>query len=101
MLQLDCRNTIFLLVLNDNLPKWPNSGPVRYISFQNLIGLGFELSKSLKVKYHVVLPICFLLVFNGNVWPNSVPLQYTLSKSTDRPLTLTEYLPDRVKLTAS
>ncbi len=52
--------------------------PYRSATTQNLCDLGFDLSRSLKVKSDdaVGLPIHgFLLMFNGNRGPNSVPLR--------------------------
>ncbi len=47
-------------------------------SFQNLNDLDFDLSRSLKVKCSsaIILTIPgFLLIFNGNIWPNSASLR--------------------------
>ena len=67
-------------MVNNNI--WLNSAPLRDISFQHLSDLDIDLSRSLGS--NVITPMdypyivyAFLLMFNGNIWPNSAPLQDT------------------------
>ena len=90
--QVECDNvnglTIygFLLMFNSNI--WPNSAPLRDMSFQNLSDLEIDLSRSMGS--NVITPIdypyivyAFLSILNGNTWPNSIPsfTRYKVSKS--------------------
>ena len=63
-----------------------------------MIDLDIDLSRSLKVKCDSVtgLPIYgFILIFNSNTWPNSVPLQ---DISFQNPSDLDTDLPRSLKL---
>ncbi len=56
---------------------WPNSALLRDISFQNLIELDINLSRSLGSKCNRIngLPMyAFLFIFNSNIWPNYAPI---------------------------
>ncbi len=66
----------FLLIFNSNI--YSNSAPLRDISLQIALGLGFDFSRSLKVKCYSTnwLPMYgLLLMFNSNIWPNAAPVQ--------------------------
>ncbi len=67
---------VLTLMFDSNV--WPNSAPLRDITFRNSIYPEFDLSRSLKAKCHGTTGLhiySFLLMFNSNILFNSALFQ--------------------------